>query len=78
MAIKTQAEVGSASQVYTVRKGMVLHKERLGPKNKILTDIFDGDDPSNNEVELMPQEVDKYLHQLEALDPDTLTKPKVN
>jgi hypothetical protein len=52
-------------QIYTIRKGFVLHKERLDSKGRTITDSYDGDDLDNNLVELSAAELPKYLHQLE-------------
>jgi hypothetical protein len=61
-------ETKEKTEVYTVRPGMVLHKERINSRGQLVADVFDGDDPDNNLVELLPSEVSKYLHQLEGIE----------
>lgn len=69
----TSPEENGKKKKYQVRAGMSLHHETSYVNNKGETvkrvDIYDGDDPDNNEIDLLPHEALKYAHQIEPLEP---------
>ncbi|MCG9891095.1 MAG: hypothetical protein MH252_08470 [Thermosynechococcaceae cyanobacterium MS004] len=70
-SVKTKAVDPETPKTYIVRSGFVLHRERTvkNPKGgeRIVVDVFNGDDPSSNEVELTDEQAKRYAHQLEPL-----------